>query len=80
MKTLFLLKNPHKIDEIIRMSTAQDTVVLLGDGVLANTRHLTHRFYILEVETELLPTHTYHILSYLEFTNLILQHTRCITV
>lgn len=90
-KTLYLVQSHFanteatlsKLDQIY---TAQDSMVLMGDAVLAaDSALLEHKtqLYMLENDAELLaspPHHDIKIINYAEFSDLVLSFQRCISL
>ncbi|CAB1223001.1 DsrH/TusB family sulfur metabolism protein [Acinetobacter bouvetii] len=88
-KSLYLVQSifsatPAVLDKLQQLYTPEDTIILMGESVL----QLQHPFlqqlqqlYILDRDAEILAGQSaanMHIISYDEFADICLKHSRCI--
>lgn len=88
--TLFLIqgdysKAPSLLTQLQQMATPQDQIVLMAESVLlyAEPTLEPYTLYILKADADVLPevkSQILNIIDYSEFSNLLLQHTRCISL
>ncbi|MDH0030198.1 MULTISPECIES: hypothetical protein [unclassified Acinetobacter] len=89
--TLFLIQSPYNnfnkiLDELSQMAKADDHIVMMGDSVLQVTDAVVdiyQNIYCLSNEQSLLQDDLkehVRILEYAQFTDLVLQFQRCITL
>jgi sulfur transfer complex TusBCD TusB component (DsrH family) len=91
MSKLFLIQSdfactPQAIEKLKNIYSPQDTVILMGEAVQFITDEFLQSLenvYLLETDAEnLAPHHIPHldIISYQQFADICLQHTRCISL
>ena len=88
--TLFLIQGDYSkaeslLTQLQQMATPQDQIVLMAESVLlyAEPALEPYTLYILKADADVLPEvkpHPLNIIDYSEFSNLLLQHTRCISL
>ena len=90
-KTLYLVQShfantQSMLNKLSQLCIAQDSIVLMGDTVLAvqaQRFQSPSEIYILENDAELLAASVdlaVKIINYAEFAELVLSHTRCISL
>ena len=88
-QNLFLIQSdfsatPSALAKLEKIYDPEDTVILMGEAVLQFQHPLVQQLpcvYILETDVEILAgqkTANMHIISYAEFADICLKHTRCI--
>ncbi|ENV48063.1 hypothetical protein P255_01463 [Acinetobacter brisouii CIP 110357] len=88
--TLFLIQGDYSkaaslLTQLQQMATPQDQIVLMAESILlyAEPALESYTLYILKADTDVLPevkSLPLNIIDYSEFSNLLLQHTRCISL
>ncbi|MHA3048996.1 hypothetical protein [Acinetobacter sp. ANC 4639] len=88
--TLFLIQGDYSkatslLTQLQQMATPQDHVVLMAESVLlyAEPTLKLYTCYMLKADADILPEAnptSLNIIDYSEFTTLLLQHTRCISL
>ena len=77
--TLFLVQTIHKIDELKQVACEKDTIILLSDAVMTTAIDFPNT-YALQTEKDLMICSDIQIINYLQLTQLILQHQKCVTL
>lgn len=88
-KSLYLLQSnfsatPSVLAKLEQLYSPEDSVILMGESVLQFQQPFLQQLnciYVLDSDAEILAgqkTENLHIISYAEFADICLNHTRCI--
>jgi sulfur relay protein TusB/DsrH len=88
-KSLYLVQStfsvtPSVLAKLQQVYSPEDTIVLMGEAVLQLSHPFLHQLnnvYVLDTDAEVLAgqkTENLQVISYAEFADICLNHTRCI--